>query len=221
VEKQPQPWRLAGEYFDEETGLCYVLARYYNPQLGRFLTPDPQGFNGGSLNLYTYCDGDPVNRIDPTGELAFLAIVGIIAVGAAIGALVGAGIEAWKQHKTHPDQPLNWGEIGSEAWKGAVVGAVGTGVGLLLGPLVGGVGAGLATAMAGGAVIGGVSAGIEQCVSNALHHKPLTEGIWPAIGIGAGIGAVTAGIGGIWANRARRAAQAAREAEEEVAAAAR
>jgi len=216
-----QPWRLAGQYHDEETGLCYVLARYYHPTLGRFLTPDPQGLAGGSLNLYTYCDGDPVNKIDPTGELAFLAIVGIVAIGAAIGALVGAGIEAWKQHKMHPDQPLDWGEIGTEAWKGAVVGAVGAGVGLLLAPVVGGLGAGLLAAAAGGAVVGGVSAGIEQCVSNWLHDKPLTDGIWPAIGIGAAIGAVTAGIGGIWANRARRAAQAARQAELEAAEAAR
>ncbi len=213
VAKQAQPFRLAGQYFDEETGLCYVLARYYNPQLGRFLIPDPQGFAGGSLNLYTYCDGDPVNKIDPTGEFAFLAIVGIIAVGAVIGAAIGAGMEAWKQHKEHPDKPLDWGAIGKEAGKGAIVGAVGTGVGLLLAPLVPEAGAGLLAVAGGGAVVGGVSAGIEQCVNNALHDKPLLDGLGPAIGVGAVIGAVTAGVGAIWANRARRAAQAAREAE--------
>jgi RHS repeat-associated protein len=211
LERESQPWRLPGQYQDDETGLCYVFARYYNPQLGRFLTSDPLGLEGGSFNLYTYCDGDPVNRVDPTGGFAFLAV---IAIGAVIGAAVGGAVEAYKQHKAHPDQPLDWGSIAKEAGKGAVVGAVGAGLGLLLAPAAGALGTGLAAVTIGGAIVGGVTAGVEQCVDNKLHDKPLFEGIWPAIGIGAAIGAVTAGAGAIWANRARRAALAAREAEE-------
>ncbi|OAD20606.1 Rhs family protein, partial [Candidatus Thiomargarita nelsonii] len=67
-----QPWRLAGQYCDEETGLCYALARYFNPQLGRYLSKDPLFVAGGSTNFYVYCDGDPVNRFDLNGELLFL-----------------------------------------------------------------------------------------------------------------------------------------------------
>ena len=41
-------------------------ARYYLPLLGRFLTPDPIGHEGG-LNLYAYCENNPVGRVDPEG----------------------------------------------------------------------------------------------------------------------------------------------------------
>jgi uncharacterized protein RhaS with RHS repeats len=39
----------------------------YQPELGRFLQPDPQEFEAGDYNLYRYCHNDPVNRSDPTG----------------------------------------------------------------------------------------------------------------------------------------------------------
>src|SRR5437764_14695374 len=41
--------------------------RMYQPELGRFLQPDPKEFGAGDYNLYRYCHNDPVNRIDPTG----------------------------------------------------------------------------------------------------------------------------------------------------------
>src|SRR5207247_511672 len=41
--------------------------RLYNPQMGRFLQPDPKEFGAGDYNLYRYCHNDPVNRSDPTG----------------------------------------------------------------------------------------------------------------------------------------------------------
>jgi hypothetical protein len=62
--------------------------------------------------------------------------------------------------------------------------------------------------MGAGALVGGISGGVEQCVDNALHHKPLTDGLLPAVLVGAGVGAVTSGVGALWANRARRASQA-------------
>jgi RHS repeat-associated protein len=51
---------------DDQTGLYYVKARYYNPNLGRFLQTDPSGFGGG-FNLYAYAENDPVNLTDSTG----------------------------------------------------------------------------------------------------------------------------------------------------------
>jgi RHS repeat-associated protein len=51
---------------DTETGLTYLHARYFDPQLGVFLSPDPIGVAGG-MNLYGYGFGDPVNRVDRTG----------------------------------------------------------------------------------------------------------------------------------------------------------
>jgi RHS repeat-associated protein len=51
---------------DIKTGLYYVHARYYNPNLGRFMQTDPIGTQGGN-NLYAYVNNDPVNMLDPLG----------------------------------------------------------------------------------------------------------------------------------------------------------
>jgi RHS repeat-associated protein len=41
--------------------------RVYQPELGRFMSPDPKQFAAGDYNLYRYCHNDPVNNVDPTG----------------------------------------------------------------------------------------------------------------------------------------------------------
>ncbi|WP_025123973.1 RHS repeat-associated core domain-containing protein, partial [Serratia sp. H1w] len=60
-----QPLRYAGQYVDEETGLHYNTYRYYAPEVGRFITPDPIGLAGG-LNLYQYAP-NPLSWVDPLG----------------------------------------------------------------------------------------------------------------------------------------------------------
>jgi RHS repeat-associated protein len=55
---------------DSETGNDYAFARYYNPRLGRFMSPDPLGGSMGdpqSLNLYAYVGNRPLGFIDPSG----------------------------------------------------------------------------------------------------------------------------------------------------------
>lgn len=62
---------FTGKQLDEETGLYYYGARYYNPLIGRFITPDTivqAPNNPQTLNRYTYCNNNPVNLIDPTGH---------------------------------------------------------------------------------------------------------------------------------------------------------
>jgi len=54
-----------GYQSDGPAGLQLLGARYYDPNVGRFINPDPIGFAGG-MNLYAYC-GDPVNAVDPSG----------------------------------------------------------------------------------------------------------------------------------------------------------
>ncbi len=85
TEKVPQPYRFAGRYQDP-TGLYHFAARYYDPRLGRFTSPDP---SGQEKNPYLYAEGDPVNRIDPSGLFSVGDAPGFS--GQAVG-LVGAAV---------------------------------------------------------------------------------------------------------------------------------
>lgn len=60
-----QNLRFQGQYFDDETGLHYNTFRYYDPEVGRFLTQDPIGLAGG-FNLYQY-NLNPVTWVDALG----------------------------------------------------------------------------------------------------------------------------------------------------------
>jgi RHS repeat-associated protein len=59
--------RFPGQYFDQETGLHYNYFRYYNPSMGRYLRPDPIGFDGGDVNLFSYVLNNPVMLFDHFG----------------------------------------------------------------------------------------------------------------------------------------------------------
>jgi RHS repeat-associated protein len=61
---------LAGREWDPEAGLYYYRARYYDPQVGRFVSEDPIGFAGG-LNFYGYVDGNPKEWLDPFGLVRY------------------------------------------------------------------------------------------------------------------------------------------------------
>jgi RHS repeat-associated protein len=56
-----------GRELDQETGLDYYRARYYDPTNGRFISKDPIGFNAGDTNLYRYVGNNPINFSDPSG----------------------------------------------------------------------------------------------------------------------------------------------------------
>ncbi len=58
--------RFPGQYYDSETGLHYNYHRYYDPDTGRYLTPDPIGLAGG-INPFVYSYNNPINAIDPLG----------------------------------------------------------------------------------------------------------------------------------------------------------
>jgi RHS repeat-associated protein len=60
-----QPLRFQGQYFDAESGLHYNRHRYYDPRVGRYLTPDPVKLAGG-LNQYQYTP-NPTGWVDPLG----------------------------------------------------------------------------------------------------------------------------------------------------------
>ena len=98
------PFRYKGYYFDSETNLYYLQTRYYDPSIGRFISPDSIDYlNNESvdgLNLYAYCGNNPVMRVDPTGHFwnwtTFWKGIGMFATAVVAVALsvttFGAGI---------------------------------------------------------------------------------------------------------------------------------
>ncbi|WP_239007544.1 RHS repeat domain-containing protein [Pseudomonas granadensis] len=83
-----------GEQLDPVTGL-YLLGngyRAYSPTLMRFLAPDSMSpFGAGGLNAYSYCLGDPVNRVDPTGHMSWETVLGI---GLGVLGIIVSGLTA-------------------------------------------------------------------------------------------------------------------------------
>lgn len=60
------PWGYASKRRDQETGLIYFGMRYYDPEIGRWITPDPLGYGDGP-NLYAYLRHTPMYMVDPYG----------------------------------------------------------------------------------------------------------------------------------------------------------
>ena len=209
-----QPFRLAGQYLDDETGLHYSAARYYDPSLGRYLSMDLLFLEGGSDNFYAYCNGDPINGIDPTGEFIFCAIL----IGAAVGAAIGAGVEYYRQKQSGDE--VDGFKVAKAALIGGAIGAIGGGVGAAVEGAVAAGAAGtvlakstLATMATAGFLSGAASSVAEQCTESALTDKavpPLEVATQAASDgmIGAVIGLVTFGIGGFLARRSKKAVTA-------------
>lgn len=83
-------FRYTGQRLDPETGLYYYRARYYNAAIGRFLSPDPIGYDDGP-NLYAYVRNDPLNFIDPLG-LRTLLLFGTLDFFVGLGGGASGGI---------------------------------------------------------------------------------------------------------------------------------
>jgi RHS repeat-associated protein len=67
------PFRYTGRELDSETGLYYYRARYYDQNIGRFVSEDPIKFKGG-VDFYSYVKNRPVVFTDPTGTCLLQAV---------------------------------------------------------------------------------------------------------------------------------------------------
>ena len=106
---QLNPLRNRGYVYDTETGLYYVYSRYYDPEIGRFISPEPNVDHGEfdegaellSYNVFVYCANNPVNSFDPDGEAVANIVGGIVGgvAGAALGYLLAKqlGLKGWKK----------------------------------------------------------------------------------------------------------------------------
>ena len=173
--------RYTGQVLDEETGLYYYNARYYDPELGRFTQPDtmvPDPSHSQTLNRYTYVDNNPLKYTDPSGHELVTAVV--IAIAVVVGAAVGGATAA-----------ATGGNVGLGILVGAVgglFGGVGAWAGGVIGPMVSSAASaatvgGFVGAVAGGAAGGAVGAAIT---GGDVGMGALTGAISGAIGFGVG-----------------------------------
>ncbi|MBQ9714427.1 MAG: hypothetical protein IJV83_03810 [Clostridia bacterium] len=171
------PFRYRGYYYDVETGLYFLKTRYYDPEIGRFMSIDgieyldPESING--LNLYAYCNNNPVMNIDPNGNKWWKKLWrGVVDVCSAVGSFFvtyGAAIGA-----------------SALAVLGLAVGVVGTiFTGGLLGAVILGAGIGF---------FSGVAANMAIQVSNSGWANMDFGAAMKSGGIGALVGAASGAI---------------------------
>ena len=176
------PFRYRGYVYDEETGFYYLQSRYYNPEVGRFISADVLLSTGQGVlghNAYAYCGNNLVNMSDETGMwpswakkiVAAVAVVAVVATVAAITvATAGAGTAA--------------AVIAVGAAKGAAIG------------------------MASGAAMGAATGALSHRVSTGSWNGAGTAAL-NGMGNGALSGAVTGAITGA-AGSAIKVSQAAK-----------
>jgi RHS repeat-associated protein len=167
---------------DKAVGLDHMGARHYAPDLGIWTSPDPVHANSperligtefGAANPYGYANQTPVVAADQDGH--FWHIV----AGAAIGAVIGGGIEAVRQY-AETGKVEDWGRVAMAAGGGAVSGAVTAAC-----PT-----AGIASVMA----VGGVSAAAGGATERLIASGGQSAGTLRDVATDSLQGAATAGV---------------------------
>jgi len=175
------PLRYRGYVYDTETGLYYVSSRYYDPEIGRWISPEPNVYNGEfdegagliGYNVYAYCANNPVNNIDPTGEFVISTAVLIgIGIGALIGGTAGGVYGYKKAVKNNVAKQDRWKYVVGYGLGGAVVGGV-------IGGFVGyGAGVALGAKASSGLVVKSISKALSSVSRNTMHHIMQSKHAW-------------------------------------------
>ena len=176
-----------GYYYDKESGLYYLINRYYDPTTGRFISPDDVGYldfeSFFGTNRYAYCLDDPVNESDPDGTMPNWmkwVIGGVVIVGLIVATFFTGGASAGVA-----------GFIVAGALKGAVIGAV------------------------SGALVSGTIRGISSAIAGNGFWDGFADGAADGFMSGAIIGAITGAISSsiqvhnaskLWANTGNKTA---------------
>ena len=162
------PFRYKGYYYDDDAEMYYCKSRFYVPKWRRWLNNDSINYlepqNITCLNLFAYCNNNPVMYVDPTGDFA-ISILALI-IGGIIGACIGFGTAAYIDSK---DGQMFNGDVKWYDYLGATAlgGVVGAGVGALATiaftasiPTFGLIGS-------GGALSFGITGAVELTISGA------------------------------------------------------
>lgn len=174
------PFRYRSYYFDTETGFYFLKTRYYDPEIGRFMTIDeisyldPENING--LNLYAYCRNNPANYYDSHGNSAIaMFIIGIVA-SMVIGGLISGCISAGQAALTD-------GNVTAAFWGSFVTGALSAlavGVGMAIGGVGGALiclGLGFVAGFTGNTTTQAISS-IHSTGEFSLSSYKLGDAIW-------------------------------------------
>ena len=124
------PIRYRGYYYDTETRLYYLQSRYYDATLCRFLNRDnvnylePESIHG--LNLYAYCNNNPVMFADPSGHFAIIPFLIGLGISTLIGAIVGGVSYVASEVLSYAitgEWSWSWGQFTGSIIGGAIGGA--------------------------------------------------------------------------------------------------
>ena len=141
-----------GYYYDKESGLYYLINRYYDPVTGRFISPDDVGYldfeSFFGTNRYAYCLDNPVMCVDPEGKF-WVTLLIVAGVGAVLAGTTSVFMQLVFDHD------VNWKDVGIAAVFGAISAVLSfTGIG----------------GVAGQAVLNGLLSVCENLTSAAINQ---------------------------------------------------